>query len=101
MQQSHVRRERSSGGFGGPDLTPQSTHMNMHLIISDHTYEAYSNDSLILKTEYTLEDRVLFDSTFHFIVLEHGDDYAYSFGKDKLVLDELCSDCYQHHYKKE
>ena len=46
---------KSVGGFGGHTITPASEGYTKQLVIDDHFYTEYINDSIDFKTQHTIQ----------------------------------------------
>lgn len=90
---------KSTGGFVGQTLTPESEGYEKHIDINGSEYAEYRDDSLLYKVPYKLEFRR--DSTFQYdtiMVINAGISLGTRLRKDTLEIRELCFDCYQHLY---
>ncbi|MGD8427873.1 MAG: hypothetical protein PVH63_09585 [Balneolaceae bacterium] len=89
---------RSSGGFGGKTITPDSTgvpnrYFNFN---SDYTFLSYQADTLVQKGRYSLKEK---DGDVIISYYTEDDNFspnqkATFQGKDTLILSDECFDCY-------
>ncbi len=92
---------KSVGGFAGHTITPESEGYTKQLVIDDHFYTEYIDDSIDFNTQYDL--RVQQDSVFetpYVIWFDLGGMVAYKYEGDQLEIIEVCADCYSHFYSR-
>src|SRR5699024_5225818 len=95
---------RSSGGFGGIVLTPDSAEFKeTHLHFKpDHRFSISLKDSIIEKGKYDLTRKngelfVKYKNTGNKFF---SNDYASFESNDTLILQDECFDCYINFYKR-
>ena len=92
---------KSYGGLAGHTITPESEGYTKHLVIEDHFYKEYINDSLVHSTQYDLRyDPDSLFGTPYLIWFDTGGTFTYNHEGDKLEIYEGCPDCYDHFYTR-
>ena len=92
---------KSVGGFAGHTITPESEGYTKKLVIDDHFYTEYINDSIDFKTQYDLRfDQDSIFGTPYVIEFDSGGLVAYAHEGNQLKIIEVCADCYTHFYTR-
>lgn len=92
---------KSVGGFAGHTLTPESEGYTKKLVIDDHFYTEYIDDSIDFNTQYDLRfDQDSIFGTPYVIEFDSGGLVAYTYEGDQLKIIEVCADCYTHFYTR-
>lgn len=92
---------KSTGGFAGTTITPETIMATRTLRIDDLVFREYQNDSLVFESQYdlyTTPDTVW--GTNLYITFESGGTRAVILDESDLQIIELCADCFEHHYKR-
>lgn len=92
---------KSVGGFAGHTITPESEGYTKQLVIDDHFYTEYINDSIIHTTQYDLRfDPDSLFGTPYLIWFDTGGIFAYNLEGDQFEIIVPCADCYNHYYSR-